>query len=65
LYICQSKGISYGKYINYEKGKLRLKSILVMVAAVPVIGMGGMQITGLIYYGKIRGSHLNLGLFSQ
>ena len=53
LIVCRSKGFTYSKFINYEKGKSDIKTILVTVIIVLVVGMGGMQTAGFICYNEI------------
>ena len=53
LAFCRSQGVSYPKFVNYEKGKTKIKSVIITVIVVLVVGMGGMQAAGVICYGEI------------
>lgn len=53
LLICRSKGTTYGKFINYEKGKSKIATVIIAIIVVLVVGMGGMQLAGLLCYGEL------------
>ena len=53
LLICRSKGTTYGKFINFEKGKSKIKTVIFAIIVVLVVGMGGMQLAGLFCYGEL------------
>jgi len=53
LFFCRTQGVTYPKFINYEKGKTKIKSVIITIIVVLVVGMGGMQAAGLICYGEI------------
>ena len=54
LLICITKkmNISYSKLINYEKGKTKIKNVIVVSLIVLFIGTIGMYLSGFICYGK-------------
>lgn len=45
------KGITYKKLINYEKGKTKIATALIIVVLTVVVGMCGLYLAGLICYG--------------
>ena len=45
--------MKYGKFINYEKGKTKIKSVIIITIIILAVGMGGMQIAGIICYHQI------------
>ncbi|MCL2377331.1 MAG: CPBP family glutamic-type intramembrane protease [Defluviitaleaceae bacterium] len=53
LAVCRAKGMTYGKFINYEKGKTKPKTIFMAVIVIIIVGMAGMQIAGLLVYGEM------------
>ncbi len=54
LYILlRSRGITYSRFINFEKGTTKIKTVIITVLIVLAAGMGGMQAAGLICYGEI------------
>ena len=53
LLVCRSKGVTFGKFINYEKGKTKGKTIAFVTLIMLLVGMGGIQVAGLISYGEI------------
>jgi len=53
LAVCRKKGITYGKSINYEKGRTGIKAAIIGIAIVVVISMAGMYGAGFICYGEI------------
>jgi len=50
--ILLTKG-SYKEFINYENGKTKVKSAVLVVVLTLVIGMGGMYMAGFVCYGKL------------
>ena len=53
LLVCKKMNISYSKLINYEKGKTKVKEVIIMTLIVLVFVSIGMNIAGLICYGVI------------
>jgi membrane protease YdiL (CAAX protease family) len=53
LIMCRSKGTTYGRFINFEKGKSGAKAVFVGFAIVLVVSMAGMYGAGFILYGEI------------
>ena len=53
FFVFRSTGTTYSKFVNYEKGKTKIKAVVITVIVVLVVGMGGMQIAGLICYGEV------------
>ncbi len=52
LYIfCHKKGRTYKQLLNYEKGKTKVTTAIVIVVLTVVIGMCGLYLAGLICYG--------------
>ena len=51
--ITKKMKISYGKFINYEKGKTKIKQVVIVSIIVLLVGTSGMYLAGLICYGKI------------
>ncbi len=49
--ISHKRGISYKTLINYEKGKTKVKSAVLIVFVTVAVGMGGLFLAGLICYG--------------
>ncbi len=49
--ISHKRGISYKTLINYEKGKTKIKSAVLIVFVTVAVGMGGLFLAGLICYG--------------
>lgn len=45
------KGLTYKKLINYEKGKTKVTSAILIVFLTVVVGMCGLYLAGLICYG--------------
>ena len=54
LLICITKkmNISYSKLINYEKGKTKIKNVIIVSLIVLFVGTIGMYLSGFICYGK-------------
>jgi len=50
--ICRHKKTTYAKFVNYEKGKVKGKTIFFIVIIMAIAGMGGMQLAGLIAFGE-------------
>ena len=48
LLICRAGKATYGKFINYEKGKTKTKAVILTTLVILVVGMGGMQIAGFV-----------------
>ena len=53
IYVCKKLNISYKKLINYEKGKTKIKEIIIISLIVLVFASIGMNLSGLIIYGVI------------
>lgn len=53
LLLCRSKETTYSRFINFEKGKTTLKSAIITVIVVLSVGIGGIQVAGLICYGEM------------
>ena len=51
--VCKKMNISYSKLINYEKGKTKVKAVIIVTLIVLVFASIGMNIAGLICYGVI------------
>lgn len=52
LYIfCRRKGLNYKQLINYEKGKTKVSTAILIVVLTVVVGMCGLYLAGLICYG--------------
>lgn len=51
LYVCKKQKITYGKLMEYEKGKCKWHVMLLIVVTMLVVGMGGMYLAGYICYG--------------
>ena len=51
--ICRRQGTTFARFINYEKGKTRGKTIIFVVLIMIATGMGGMQLAGIICYGEL------------
>ena len=52
LYIfSRKKGLTYAQLLNYEKGKTKVKSAILIVVLTVVVGMCGLYLAGLICYG--------------
>ena len=45
------KGLTYKKLINYEKGKTKVVTAILIAVLTVVVGMGGLYLAGLICYG--------------
>lgn len=52
IFVTRKMKISYGKLINYEKGKTKIKQIIIISFVVLWIGTIGMYLAGFICYGK-------------
>lgn len=50
LVVLRAENISYAKLINYEKGKTKIFSVIVMSVIMNVVGIGGMYLAGYIVY---------------
>jgi hypothetical protein len=53
LFFCQRNKTTYGEFVNYKKGKTSIKSVIITAFVILVVGMGGMQLAGIICYGEI------------
>lgn len=53
LYVAKIKKSTYCELINYEKGKTKIKSVIIMSVLIILVGMGGMYLAGYICYGVI------------
>ena len=53
LFVSKKMNISYSKLINYEKGKTKIKQVIIISLIVLWIGTLGMYLAGFICYGKI------------
>lgn len=51
LFLCKKQKITYGKLIQYEKGKCKWYVAFLMVVSMLIAGMGGMYLAGFICYG--------------
>ncbi len=52
LYVfCRKKGLTYKRLLNYEKGKTKVSTAIVIVVLTVVVGMCGLYLAGLICYG--------------
>ena len=52
LLITKKININYSKLINYEKGKTKIKQVIIISLTVLFIGTLGMYLAGFICYGK-------------
>lgn len=52
LFVSKKMNISYSKLINYEKGKTKIKQVIIISLIVLWIGTLGMYLAGFICYGK-------------
>ena len=53
LLLCRKMGITYSKLINYEKGKTKIKEVIIVTLIVLTLASFGMNIAGFICYGVI------------
>ena len=53
IFVSKKLNISYKKFINYEKGKTKIKQIVIMSIVVLLITSFGMYLSGFICYGKL------------
>lgn len=51
--VSKKMNISYSKLINYEKGKTKVKEVIIMTLIVLVLASIGMNLAGFICYGVI------------
>ncbi len=52
LYVfCRKKGLTYKRLLNYEKGKTKVSTAIIIVVLTVVVGMCGLYLAGLICYG--------------
>ena len=52
MLLTKLKGSNLLRQINYEKGKTHIKEVIIITLIVLVLGMGGMYLSGLIFYQK-------------
>ena len=52
VFISKKMNISYSKLITYEKGKTKIKQIIIISLIVLFVGTFGMYLAGFICYGK-------------
>ena len=50
LFVCKKMNITYKKLINYEKGKTKIKQVIIVALIVLVFVSIGMNLAGLICY---------------
>lgn len=50
LFVCKKMGSSYKELINYEKGKTKVKEVIIITLIVLVFASIGMNVAGLICY---------------
>ena len=50
--VSKKMNISYSKLINYEKGKTKIKQVVIMSIIILILGTMGMYIAGFICYNK-------------
>lgn len=50
---CKKSKISFAELINYQKGKTKLKQVVIVTVIILLIGMSGMYLAGYICYGVI------------
>ena len=53
IFVSKKLNISYKKLINYEKGKTKIKQIVIMSIVVLLVTSFGMYLSGFICYGKL------------
>ena len=53
VFISKKMNISYAKLINYEKGKTKIKEIVIMCIITLSLSSIGMYLSGFICYGKL------------
>ena len=53
LFVAKKIGSSYKELINYEKGKTKVKEVIIITLMVLVLASIGMNVSGLICYGVI------------
>ena len=52
IFVSKKMSISYLKLINYEKGKTKIKQVIIISLIVLFVGTFGMYLAGFICYGK-------------
>lgn len=52
VFITKKMNTNYKELINYEKGKTKIKQVVIMSIIILLIGTGGMYLAGFICYGK-------------
>lgn len=50
-FYCHRQGITYAEMIHYQKGKTKLKPMVLIVSTILTVGMGGLLLSGVICYG--------------
>lgn len=53
LTICRRNGVSYWSLIGYRKGQGNVKYVLLIIALMLLLGMGGMYGFGVMIYGNV------------
>ena len=53
VFTAKVRGGSYKELINYRKGQSGIKTTIIVVIVSVVIGMSGMPLSGLIFYGTV------------
>lgn len=51
-FFCKREGIAFKQHYNWQKEQVKLKSILVCIAVIVVVGIGGMYLSGYLVYGE-------------
>jgi len=51
--VCKYEGSDYRDLINYKKGQLNFKNILLIIILMLSVGVGGMYVFGLAIYGYV------------
>lgn len=53
LLICRKNKVRYSESINCNKGKTKIKTVIITILAMIVVGAGGMYIAGFICYNEL------------
>ena len=53
IVIAKKCGMSFGEFINYEKGKTKVSQVVIIVIVTFVVGMTVMYLAGFICYGVV------------
>ena len=56
IVVAKKNGQTYAELINYEKGKTKIRQIVIISVVTYLVGMGGMYLAALILYGTIMPS---------